>query len=121
MAGTQHVARHFPFSLGRASGDKVRIEDEGVWENHVFISADKQNGYVLTVRDQALAYVNGHPIHQPVCLRNGDILAIGAVQLQFLLAAAAQKSFCFREWLTWTALGLLCLAQVALIYWLLFN
>ena len=50
--------------------------------------------------------------------RNGDLIELGAVKIQFWIAKAEQIRLRWREWLTWLALILLTAAQVALIYWL---
>jgi hypothetical protein len=51
-------------------------------------------------------------------LRNGDGVEIGALKMQFWLGQTRQAGLRFREWLTWAAIAALCLAQIALIYWL---
>ena len=64
-----------------------------------------------------MASLNHLPVRQ-ASLRNGDLIELGAVQLQFGLSPTRHRSLRLREVLTWIALGLLCLGQVALIYWL---
>jgi hypothetical protein len=49
-------------------------------------------------------------------LRNGDVLSMGALKIQFALSPVRQASQRLRECLTWAALAILCLGQVALIY-----
>jgi hypothetical protein len=51
-------------------------------------------------------------------LRNGDMITLGGVTLRFSLSPLQQSGAALREWLTWIALGALCLGQVAAIYWL---
>ena len=34
-AGTRTVARHFPFRIGRAAGNELQLEDDGVWDQHL--------------------------------------------------------------------------------------
>jgi hypothetical protein len=51
-------------------------------------------------------------------LRNGDILTLGSVKLQFWLAPARQRGLKFRESLAWGLLAVVTLTQLALIYWL---
>ena len=46
-------------------------------------------------------------------LRNGDLIELGAVKIQFWIAKAEQIRLRWREWLTWLALILLTAAQVA--------
>jgi hypothetical protein len=52
-------------------------------------------------------------------LRNGDLIEIGSVKLQFFLSETRQKGLRFRETLKWAAIAIISLGQIALIYWLL--
>lgn len=72
---------------------------------------------ILEVQDDALAAVNGESITR-VILRNGDLITLGGVTIRFNLSPLRQASLAPREWFTWIGVGLLCLAQVAVIYWL---
>ena len=56
----------------------------------------------------ALASVNGVPMPRAL-LRNGDMITLGGVTLRFSLSPIQQSSAALREWLTWIALGALCL------------
>jgi len=118
MAGTVVVVRHFPFTVGRSAVANLRIEDVGIWDDHLtfFLNAARQ--VEARVQPGALATVNGENVTQKP-LRNGDLIQIGAVQLAFGLSPTRQRSFRGREALVWTGLLLLCLAQIGLIYWLL--
>ena len=118
MAGAQCEARHFPFVIGRSSSAHCRVEEEGVWEQHLRILLDRKEGCLLSVQPEAIASVNGQVIREAV-LRNGDVISMGATQIRFLLGPTRQRSLRLREWLTWIAVGILCLGQVALVYWLL--
>ena len=118
MAGTEQVARHFPFRIGRSAAANLRIEDAGIWDEHLTLSLNAAGQIEATVQLGALATVNSQSLDHGR-LRNGDIIQIGGVQLAFELSPARQRSFWAREGLVWTGLALLCLAQVALIYWLL--
>ncbi len=118
MAGTVVVARRFPFRVGRSAGANLQIEDVGIWDEHLNLSLNPGGEVEATVQSGALVTVNGETLTDRP-LRNGDIIQIGAVQLAFGLSPTRQRSFRGREALVWTGLALLCLAQVALIYWLL--
>ena len=118
MAGHESVARHFPFRIGRSAAANLRIEDAGIWDEHLTLSLNAAGQIEATVQLGALATVNSQSLDHGR-LRNGDIIQIGGVQLAFELSPARQRSFWAREGLVWTGLALLCLAQVALIYWLL--
>jgi len=118
MAGTVVVARHFPFRIGRSAAANLRIEDAGIWDEHLILSLNVVGQIEATVQPGALATVNAQSVDH-ARLQNGDVIQIGAVQLAFELSPARRRSFWAREGLVWTGLALLCLAQVALIYWLL--
>ena len=66
-----------------------------------------------------MAAVNAQAMQQPTLLRNGDIIELGGSKLQFWLAEARQRGLAIREWLTWIALALISLSQIALIYFVL--
>ena len=116
-AGTQTVARHFPFHIGRAPANELQLEDDGVWDQHLTLEFQPQSGFNLSTAPNALATVNGEPV-QHTTLRNGDTIAFGSVKLQFWLAAATQGSLRVREGFFWTLLALVTLGQFVLLYWL---
>ena len=114
-AGTRWVACRLPFSVGRSAQDDLRVEADGVWDRHARIELRDRQRAVLTSSAQALTSVNGQPIQESV-LRNGDVLQIGSVHIQFSLSPAAHRGLRFREALTWIGIALMALAQVALVY-----
>lgn len=116
-AGTEWVARRFPFHVGRSVSDGLSLDEAGVWERHVRIDLSAGEGVVSEVSPDALALVNGQRVERAL-LRNGDIIEMGSVKLRFGLSPTRQYSLRFREILTWIALTALCLGQVAIIYWL---
>ncbi len=117
-AGTQTVARRFPFHIGRASENELQLEDDGIWDQHLTLEFQTQSGFNLITAPNALATVNGGPV-QSTTLRNGDMIMVGSVKLQFWLAAATQGSLRVREGFVWTLLVLITLGQFVLIYWLI--
>jgi hypothetical protein len=116
-AGTICVARRFPFGIGRASSMDLCLEDDGVWDRHLVLDLTSESRITVTVQSEATATANGDCFHQ-VGMRNGDILAIGSVQLQLWLSETRPISFRHREWLMWIFLAALSLGQLALVYWL---
>jgi len=114
-AGAEWVARRFPVRVGRAADADFRLEDQGVWDSHLRISMEPSDGFVVSVEPGALACLNTRPVEEEV-LRNGDVIELGAVKMQFALSATRSRGLRFREALTWLGLALLFLAQVALIY-----
>lgn len=117
-AGAQLVARHFPFRIGRAAQNDLQIEDDGVWDQHLVLEFQEQQGFKLTTSANGLATINGEPVQSKI-LRNGDIITIGSAKLQFWLAAARQRSLRVRENFVWALLVFVTLGQIILIYWLL--
>jgi pSer/pThr/pTyr-binding forkhead associated (FHA) protein len=117
-AGSQTVVRRFPFRVGRAAGNDLQFDDDGVWDSHLELEFQRDKGFTLTAAPEALAAVNNEPV-QAARLRNGDIIAFGSVKMQFWLAAARPRGLRFREWFVWALLILVTLGQFALIYWLL--
>jgi hypothetical protein len=117
QAGTQWVARRFPFQLGRSPQAALVLEEPGVWDRHLEFALRPGEGVMVSAMTDASISVNGQPVRQAV-LRNGDVLEAGSVKLRFGLSPTRQHSLRLREAMTWLALAALCLGQVALIYWL---
>jgi pSer/pThr/pTyr-binding forkhead associated (FHA) protein len=117
-AGAQPAARHFPFRIGRAAQNDLQLEDDGVWDQHLVLEFQKQEGFRLTTSANALATVNGQPVQNKI-LRNGDTIGVGSARLQFWLAAAQQRGLRFSENFIWALLVFVTLGQFILIYWLL--
>lgn len=115
MAGSEHVARHFPFRIGRAASADLRVEEDGVWDEHLELAFHSTDGFILTARPNALAAINGQPFSETV-LRNGDAIEIGALKLRFWIAATRQKSLRWREWLTWAGFAAIIALQLYLLY-----
>ena len=117
-AGTEWVTRRFPVRVGRAADSNLRLEDAGVWEQHFEVFLERNKGFMLAIRPNALLAVNGEPVERTV-LRNGDIIELGAVKLRFWLSPSRQRGFRIREWLIWFGIAAISLVQVWLVYWLL--
>jgi hypothetical protein len=115
--GTVFRAAHFPIRAGREAGLDLPLDEPGVWQRHFLIDWLAE-GLVLQAEEGALLSLNDTPV-QRARLRNGDIITLGAVKMRFSLSPVRQSSLALREWLTWIALGALCLGQIALVYWLI--
>lgn len=115
MAGTEHVARHFPFRIGRSPSSDLRLEDAGVWDEHLKLAFHSINGFILIVRPNALATINGQAFQEAV-LRNGDSIEIGALKIRFWLGETRQSQLRLREWLTWVGFAVIIAVQFYLIY-----
>lgn len=100
--------------VGRAADGDLSLEEPGVWPRHFQITRQGRD-LVCQAEPNALLSVNGVQVDRAV-LRNGDVISIGALKIQFALSPVRQSSLRPCEWLTWAALALLCLSQVVLIY-----
>jgi len=118
QAGAQPVARRFPFRIGRAAGNELQLEDDGVWDQHLTLECQPQSGFNLATAPNALATVNGEPVQNKI-LRNGDTITVGSVKIQFWLAAARQGSLLAREFFLWTLVAAVTAAELVLVYWLI--
>jgi pSer/pThr/pTyr-binding forkhead associated (FHA) protein len=117
-AGTAWVARRFPVRIGRSSAANLRLEEDGVWDQHLQLDFNPAEGIVLSAQPNAPVAVNGQVVQQTV-LRNGDSIDIGSSKLQFWLADTRQTDLRLREGLTWAAIAAISIGQVALIYGML--
>jgi pSer/pThr/pTyr-binding forkhead associated (FHA) protein len=117
-AGSSWDARRFPVRVGRSANSDLQLEEPGVWDDHLKVSLDPAEGFVVETQANAIAGINGQPVERAV-LRNGDVIEIGSVKLQFWLSAPRQRGQGVREAFVWTLITLVCLAQIALVYWLL--
>ena len=118
MAGTTFVARHFPVRIGRAAAADLRLEEPGVWDEHLQIILAGKEGFLVETHADAITTVNGQPVQQ-LALRNGDLIEIGALKIQFWLGEAAQRGLKIREALVWAIIAAVTVTQIALIYWLI--
>jgi predicted component of type VI protein secretion system len=117
-AGSSWDARRFPVRVGRSANSDLQLEEPGVWDDHLKISLAPAEGFVVETQANAVATINGQPA-QRVVLRNGDTIEMGSIKLQFWLSKAGQRGQAVREAFVWTLITLVCLAQIALVYWLL--
>jgi hypothetical protein len=117
-AGSSWDARRFPVRIGRSANSDLQLEEAGVWDDHLKISLDSTEGFVVETQADAFANINGQPIHR-AALRNGDMIETGSVKLQFWVSEPRQRGQGVREAFVWGLITLVCLAQIALVYWLL--
>ena len=112
-SGTQFTATRLPMQIGRASDADLSLEEPGVWPHHCRIARQGRE-LICQAEAGALLSVNGTPVERAV-LHNGDVLSVGGLKIQFALSPVRQSSLRALECLTWAALALLCLGQIALI------
>lgn len=118
QAGVFWNARRFPVHVGRATGSDLRLEDDGVWDEHFQLALNPAEGFALSAHAGAIVTVNQTQV-QTARLRNGDLITAGSAKLCFRLGDNHQRGLRLREWFVWTLIVGVCLSQVALIYWLL--
>src|SRR5690242_3966658 len=115
LAGTRQNIRRFPCVIGRSASAHWRLEDAGIWDQHLRLDLEPREGFTATVIEGALATLNGAPLKRAV-LHNGDVLECGAAKIQFWLGQTRQRNFQWRETLTWIGLAILSGGQIFLIY-----
>jgi pSer/pThr/pTyr-binding forkhead associated (FHA) protein len=91
------VVRRFPFRIGRAPDNDLRLEAPGVWDNHLTLEFQKPEGFVLRAAPDAF----------------------GSAKIQFWLAAPLQRGLRLRELSVWALLVAVTAFQFVLIYRLL--
>ncbi len=117
-AGVFWNARRLPVRVGRASGNDLRLEDDGVWNEHFQVALNPAEGFELSVHPGAIVTVNQTPA-STIRLRNGDLIMAGSAQLCFRLSETRQRGLRLREWVVWLLLLGVLLGEIALIGWLL--
>ena len=117
-AGSSWETRRFPVRIGRSAGSDLQLEEAGIWDDHLKVGLEPNEGFMAETQANAIASINGQPI-QRAALRNGDTVEIGSVKIQFWLSEARQRGQAFREAFVWSVISLVCLAQIGLVYWLL--
>ena len=118
QAGASTLARRFPFVVGRSSTADLCLEQDGIWDRHLEFHLQIPDGFLLKAHPRALTSVNGQQVQQAF-LRNGDLIEVGPLKIQFWLSETRQHGLRTREFLTWFALAALCAGQILLIYGLL--
>ena len=113
-AGDTHVVRRFPFHIGRTEENDLVLDEPGVWDRHLTLEFQKNEGFILQTATDALTAINEEP-QTSARLRNGDILSIGSAKIQFWLAAPRQRGLHLRELCVWLLLAAVTATQFALI------
>jgi pSer/pThr/pTyr-binding forkhead associated (FHA) protein len=103
----------YPFRIGRAPNDQLRIQAPGVWESHCTLEWRAPDGIHLVGCPEAIIVVNGQRVSE-IRVRNGDLLEMGGVRLLLSVRPSPQRSFRLLEILVWIGLAAVGLAQVYL-------
>ena len=114
-AGETQIVRRFPFRIGRAPENDLRLETAGVWDQHLTLEFQKSEGFILRTAPEAFAAVNEQPLTSGR-LRNGDIVSFGSAKIQFWLAAPCQRGLHLRELSVWLLIAAITAVQFILIY-----
>ena len=115
MAGENIFVRRFPFSIGRAPHNDLRLEDDGVWDEHLDLKFHKREGFILKVAPGTFCAVNEES-QTSARLRNGDTLSFGSAKIQFWLAPAKLRGLALREAIVWLLLAGITLAQIVVLW-----
>ena len=118
LAGVSWTARQFPVRLGRGAENDLRLEEAGVWEQHLTIGFDPATGFTLRAEPDALVTINQQPARSQV-LRPGDLIELGSARLRFWLAAPVRRSLRWREWALWVVIAGVFAVEIWLLRWLL--
>ena len=110
------AAEDFPVMIGRAKGCEVSLKKDGVWDEHVSLSLSDGGGFVLRSQGKAATRINGEALESGRRLRNGDVIAVGSVKLQFWLGRPRQRALEGREMLFWVLLLGVLLAQAWMLW-----
>ena len=115
QAGLLWEARRFPVRVGRGVEMDLRLEEDGVWDDHFQLDLDAQTGFHLSATPGVIVSVNQTPV-QSIRLRNSDIITAGAVQLSFRLSPTQQPSLRLQEWFVWGLVTTVTVTQLVLIF-----
>lgn len=114
MAGNAVVVRRFPFRVGRAGGSDLLLDDPGVWDQHLALEFQADEGFQLKAAPGAFVAINEQPQNE-ARLRNGDVISFGSVKLRFWLAAPLQRGLRLRELAVWLLLAAVTGFQIFLL------
>jgi pSer/pThr/pTyr-binding forkhead associated (FHA) protein len=118
MAGTEMVARHFPFSIGRAASNDFVLEESAAFDRHLTIALAPEKQFVLQTSSGAFVALSGEQNVRQAALKNSDQIDIGQTRILVCLSPTRQKKLAKRELLVWVALAFVTALQCWLIFWL---
>jgi pSer/pThr/pTyr-binding forkhead associated (FHA) protein len=108
----------FPIRIGRGENCQLQLVDTGIWENHLELNLNEEQHFTIRTASDATAMVNGKPLKGVQLLRNGDLIEIGLVKIQFWLGTVQQKNLGIREAAVWALLLAVTMAEIYLLFWL---
>jgi hypothetical protein len=101
-----------PFSVGRSSGDQVRLGDDGVWDGHLLLEHGDGDRIVASRNGAAIVGRNGEPLTASVAIGNGDCFTLGSAAIEIWLSAPEVKPLWRHEWPLWLMVAAAVVAQV---------
>ena len=116
-AGTETVARHFPFRIGRSEESDLRFEQPGVWEEHAAFYLE-DGALKLAGSGQASVRLNGRLLAAAAPVRSGDLMEVGAVRIRIGLATAVQREGTITRLLLLAMIAGVSALQIGLFFWL---
>lgn len=100
--GDIHRVGRFPCTVGRTDADLI-IEAPGVWNRHFTIRQAEDSRFQIQAESPAAVTVGDQPVAEAI-LRNGDVIGLGGVRLQFRIAPATGRNLVPQARLLWLLL-----------------
>jgi hypothetical protein len=117
MAGSEMVARHFPFRIGRSEAASLRLKLAGIWEEHAEFNL--ANGWVtITSCDQAPVRMNGGRLKGTAVVHCGDLIDLGSLRFIAELSAADRRKDLLQQVVLAVSILGLTLTQLSIFWWL---
>ena len=91
--GSQVAVTHWENVIGRAKNADVRVNFPSVSRNHAAVCRDDSGRWMLyPLQSRNGILLNGQRVDEPSPLQNGDVIAVGGVELYFFPAGAQEEA-----------------------------
>lgn len=107
------ILRQLPARVGRSPRCEVRCEANGLWDEHLRVTADAAGRLAVEAVQHALVTVNDRRVERAV-LRPRDQIRCGAALLEIALAPPSAKGTAAGTAVLWAMFWLLLAGQAAL-------
>lgn len=111
------IFQKFPVRIGRSPTSDLKIEAEGVWQQHAQLEFNPSAGFFLRAMSDALVVLNGADVRE-ARLKRGDVIEVGAAKLRFDFAPVRQRGLELREFGVWLLIFVLAGVQLTVVAWL---
>lgn len=109
------LVQKFPFRVGRSERNDLRLQDPGVWAEHLVLEVDLAAGEVRAAAStEAVTLLNGERVSS-ACLRSGDLIQLGSSRIGFSLSPPPQKPLAKAEFFAWALVAGAALVQFFLL------